>query len=98
MFLIFKIYFKKCIPVIKAEFSASLLQSHDVQRYSDLLLKIHLLLLLLCIMKQLRRFFFQVSLMNRKFRRTALSEIEIFCNIINVFIIIFDQFKSILAK
>ncbi len=46
------------IPVIKAEFSASLLQSHDIQKsfkYSDLLLKIHLLLLLLllllCIMK-----------------------------------------------
>ncbi len=43
--------------MIKAEFSASLLQSHDVQKsfkYSDLLLKIHLLLLLLlllCIMK-----------------------------------------------
>ncbi len=58
MFLIFKIYFKmQFIPVIKAEFSASLLQSsvsHDVQKsfkYSDLLLKIHLLLLLLCIMK-----------------------------------------------
>ncbi len=56
MFLIFKIYFKMLfIPVIKAEFSASFLQSHDVQKsfkYSDLLLKIHLLLLLLlCIMK-----------------------------------------------
>ncbi len=55
--------------MIKAEFSASLLQSHDVQKsfkYSDLLLKIHvlllllLLLLLLCIMKTAESIFFQV--------------------------------------
>ncbi len=36
--------------MIKAEFSASLLQSHDVQKsfkYSDLLLKIHLLIIII---------------------------------------------------
>ncbi len=34
--------------------------------------------------------------MNRKFRRTAF--IEIFCDIINVFIITFDQFKASLLN
>ncbi len=39
---------------------------------------------------------FQISLMNAKFRRT--SEIEIFCNIINVFIITFDRFNASLLN
>ncbi len=36
--------------------------------------------------------------MNRKFREQYLSEVEILCNIINVFIITFDQFKSSLLN
>ncbi len=89
--------------MIKAEFSASLLQSRDVQKsfkYSNLLLKIHLLLLLLilCIMKQLSRFFFRFLWWIESSEEQHLSEIEIFCNIINVFIIIFDQFKASLLN
>ncbi len=33
-----------------------------------------------------------------KFKRTALFEIEIFCNIINVFTATFDQFNASLQK
>ncbi len=36
--------------------------------------------------------------MNRKFKRTALFEIEIFCNIINIFTITFDQFNMSLMN
>ncbi len=42
--------------------------------------------------------FFQVSLMIESSEEQHLSEIEIFCNIINVFIIIFDQFKASLLN
>jgi len=37
-----------------------------------------------------RSLFFQGSLMNRKFKRKAFFEREIFCNIINVFTVTFD--------
>ncbi len=88
--------------MIKAEFSASLLQSHDVQKsfkYSDLLLKIHLLLLLLlCIMKTAEEIFFRFLWWIESSEEQHLSEIEIICNIINVFIIIFDQFKASLLN
>ncbi len=36
--------------------------------------------------------------MNRKFKEQHLFETEIFCNIINVFIINFDQFKAFLLN
>ncbi len=36
--------------------------------------------------------------MNRKFKRTALFEIEIFCNIINVFTVSLDQFDAFLLN
>ncbi len=39
-------------------------------------------------------FIFQDSQMNRKFKRTALFEIDIFCNIINGFIVTFGQFNA----
>ncbi len=41
--------------------------------------------------------FSQDSLMNRKLKRTAfieIFEIEIFCNMINVFTVIFNQFNE----
>ncbi len=66
-------------------------------KYSDLLLKIHLLLLLLC-WKQRSRFFFRFLWWIESSEEQHLSEIEIFCNIINVFIIIFDQFKASLLN
>ncbi len=40
-------------------------------------------------------FYFQDSEMNRKFKRTALFETEIFCNIINVFT---DQLNAFLMN
>ncbi len=41
-------------------------------------------------------FIFQDSQMNRKFKRTF--EIETVCNIINVFIVTFDQFNASLIN
>ncbi len=43
-------------------------------------------------------FIFQDSLMNRKFKRPHLFEIEIFCNIIDVFTVTFDQFEASLLN
>jgi len=43
-------------------------------------------------------FFFQDSLMNRKFKRTAFIEIELFCNIINVYTVTFDKLNASLLK
>ncbi len=41
--------------------------------------------------------FFSQSSLNRKFKRTAFK-IEIFCNIINVFTVTFDQFDASLLN
>ncbi len=43
-------------------------------------------------------FIFQDSQMNRKFKRTALFEIEIFSNIRNLFTVTFDQFNASLMN
>ncbi len=43
-------------------------------------------------------FFFRFLWWIESSEEQHLSEIEIFCNIINVFIIIFDQFKASLLK
>ncbi len=77
----------------KAEFLPSLFQSHDP---SEIILifwfAVHLFLLLCW--KQRSRFFKK----NRKFKRTELIWNIYFCNIINVFIITFDQFKASLLN
>jgi len=60
------------IPVIKAVFSASLIQSSVSHDHSEIMmLKKHLLLLLSMLKTVLLHSFFQDSLMNRKFKRTA---------------------------
>ncbi len=43
-------------------------------------------------------FIFQDSLMNRKFKRTVFFEIEIVCNIVNVFTITFNQLNASLLN
>ncbi len=43
-------------------------------------------------------FIFQDSLMNRKFKKQHLFEIETFCYIINTFIVTFHQFNASLLK
>ncbi len=76
------------------------------RNHSNLLLKKHLLLCVenscavpcFCGNRDIQYFIFQDSLMNRKFKRTALIWIEIFCEVIIVFHVIFDQFNASLMK
>ncbi len=42
--------------------------------------------------------FYQDSSKNRKFNLESLFEIEIFCTILNVFTVIFDQFNASLLN
>ncbi len=44
------------------------------------------------------RFIFQDTLMNENFKGQHLFEIEIFCNFINLFNLIFDQFNASLLN
>ncbi len=86
--------------MIKAEFSASLLQSHDVQKsfkYSDLSSK-YIIIIIMYYENSWVDFFFRFLWWIKSSEEQHLSEIEIFCNIINVFIIIFDQFKASLLN
>ncbi len=79
----------------KAEFLASLLQSHDP---SEIILIFWFAAqkTFYYYVENSRVEFFQVSLMNRKFRRTAFIWNRNLCNI--VFIITFDQFKASLLN
>ncbi len=67
------------------------------RNHSNILICCNFFSLLLC-WKQRSRIF-QISLMNRrKFRTAFIWNKKIFCNIINVFIITFDQFKASLLN
>ncbi len=55
-------------------------------------------MLLHIFVETMMHFYSQDSLMNRKFKRPHLFEIEIFCNIINVFTVTFDQFDASLLN
>ncbi len=68
------------------------------RNHSNILICCNFFSLLLLCWKQLSRIF-QISFMNRrKFRTAFIWNKKIFCNIINVFIITFDQFKASLLN
>ncbi len=83
--------------MIKAEFSASLLQSHDVQKsfkYSDCCSKyIIIIIIIMYYENSWVDLFFRFLWWIESSEEQHLSEIEIFCNIINVFIIILINLK-----
>ncbi len=74
--------------MIKAEFSASLLQSSVSHDPSEIILNHSIAAQETFLLLSMLKTFPQDSLMNRKLKGTHLFEVKIFCNIINVFVIL----------
>ncbi len=98
----FKMYF---IPVIKAEFLTSLLQSSVSHDPLEIIIifwfaaQKTIVIIIIIMLKTAESIFFRFPWWIESSEEQHLSEIEIFCNIINVFIFTFDQFKpSLLNK
>ncbi len=107
MFLQFKItvfylnIFKNVIYScdFKAEFSASLLQWHDPSEIILILwFAAQKTFIIIIMLKTAEYNFFRFLWCKESSEEQHLSEIGIFCNIINVFIITFDQFKASLIN
>ncbi len=85
--------------MIKAEFSASLLQLHDRSEIIQIFrFAAQNTFIIIIMLKTAEYNFFRFIWWIESSEEQHLSEIEIFCNIINVFIIIFDQFKASLLN